>query len=64
MKRLNLLALILAVWQARAQTMPGMSMPPVLSPKAERAAPAAKAAPAMPSASRSDYVGKRVEYDL
>ena len=59
-----LLFLLSALLPAVAQTMPGMQMPASAEPQPPRVAPAPKAAPAMPSVSQSDYVGKRVVYDL
>ena len=59
-----LLFLLPALLPAVAQTMPGMRMPASAAPQPPRVAPAPKAAPAVPSVSQPDYVGKRVVYDL
>jgi len=60
----SLLFLLPVLLPAVAQTMPGMRMPASAAPQPPRVAPAPKAAPAVPSVSQPDYVGKRVVYDL
>lgn len=60
----SLLFLLPVLLPAVAQTMPGMRMPASAAPQPPRVAPVPKAAPAVPSVSQPDYVGKRVVYDL